>query len=165
MPLPTIRLMLVAVCLSGASLFAQAQSPLDRYDAPGRAGPPVHVSEFGRYTLQANAVSTEALAHSTAREHGIERAADRGVLNLVILESRDGQQVPVQADVSATQHNLLNQTEAIEMREVQQNGRVSYLGEFGFSPLRNFSFTITARPVGGGEPMTIRFEDRLVTRQ
>ena len=39
---------------------------------------------------------------------------------------------------------------------------MSYLGTFGFSPLRNFSFSITAKPVGGGEPMTVEFEDRLL---
>lgn len=154
-----IFILMLSLATAGA---ATAQGALDRNDAPGRAGPPVHVSEFGRYTLRANAVSSEVLAPGTARKHGIERAADRGVLNLVILERTDGGQAPVRAEVSATQDNLLGQAEVIEMREVEQNGRVSYLGTFDFSPLRNFSFTITARPIGGGEPMTVEFEDRLL---
>ncbi|MBA3595892.1 MAG: DUF4426 domain-containing protein [Methylibium sp.] len=151
--------------LAATATVASAQGgAVDRNDAAGRGGPAVQVSEFGRYTLRANAVNSESLAPGTAENHGIERAADRAVLNLVVLERKDGRQMPVRAEVSATQRNLLGQTEAIEMREIEQNGRVSYLGTFGLAPLRNFSFTITARPVGGGEPMTIEFEDRLIAR-
>lgn len=150
--------------LAAAATFASAQGAIDRDDAPGRSGPAVHVAEFGRYTLRANAVDSEALAADAAQRHGIERAADRGVLNLVILETMNGRREPVRAKVTATQRNLLGQSTAIEMREIEWNGRASYLGTFGFSPLRNFSFTITAQPAGGGEPMTITFEDRLLAR-
>ncbi len=158
------RSLIPALFLAAATTVAVAQGARDRDDAAGRGGSAVHVSEFGRYTLRANAVDSESLAPGTAENHGIERAADRAVLNLVILERKDGRQLPVRAEVSATQRNLLGQTEAIEMREIEQNGRVSYLGTFEFAPLRNFSFSITARPADGGEPMTIEFEDRPITR-
>lgn len=43
----------------------------------GRAGPPMHVAEFGAFTLRANAIPSDVLPAATARRHGIERAADR----------------------------------------------------------------------------------------
>jgi hypothetical protein len=54
--------------------------------------------------------------------------------------------------------------EPIEMRAVEENGRVSYLDTFEFGPLRNLRFTITATPTGASEPLTIEFEDRFVVR-
>lgn len=162
MQLPMTRSLLVALCLSVTTLLAHAQGALDRNDAPGRAGPPVHVSEFGPYTLRASAIGSEVLPPGTAERHDIDRAADRGVLNLVILERRDGRQVTVPATVTASKDNLLGQNEEIAMREVRENGRVSYLGSFGFAPLRNLRFTITARPAGSSDTLRIEFEDRFL---
>ncbi|MBA3625829.1 MAG: DUF4426 domain-containing protein [Methylibium sp.] len=161
MHLPSLSFF-VALCLSGATVLAHAQGALDRNDAPGRAGPPVHVSEFGPYTVRASAIGSEVLPPGTAERHDIDRAADRGVLNLVILERRDGRQATVPATVTASKDNLLGQTEEIAMREVRENGRVSYFGTFGFAPLRNFRFTITAQPAGSSETLRIEFEDRFV---
>jgi hypothetical protein len=42
------------------------------------------------------------------------------------------------------------------MREVRENERVSYLGVFGFEPLRNFRFVIHARLLGSEESYTHR---------
>lgn len=129
------------------------------------AGPPVHVAEFGRYTLRANAIPSDLLPAASARKHGIERARDRGVLNLVVLERRpDGSQATVAAEVAARQENLLGQSDAVEMRAIRENSRVSYLGTFGFAPLRNFRFMLRVRPAGSDETLTTAFEDRFVVR-
>jgi hypothetical protein len=124
----------------------------------------VHVVEGGAYTLRANAVHSDELPSSTASQHGIERAADRGVLNVVVLERRDGRQRPVRAQVHAARFNLLGQEEPIEMRAVEANGRVSYLGSFGFGPLRNMLFRVTATPAGSSDALTVEFEERFVVR-
>lgn len=87
------------------------------------------------------------------------------MLNLLILERQsDGRQATVPATVSARRDNLLDQSEAIEMRPITENGRVSYLGTFAFAPLRNFRFSISARPTGIEQPLAIEFEDRFVVR-
>lgn len=145
-----------AVCVAGSAYAA---------DAPGREGPQTHVAEFGRYTLRAGAIRSSALPASTAEQHGIDQASDRGILNLVILKRDGKRRVTVPAEVTASIDNLLGQREEIEMRAVEENGRVSYLGTFAFAPQRNFRFTITARPEGAGEPMKIEFEDRFVVRR
>ncbi|MCY7372001.1 MAG: DUF4426 domain-containing protein, partial [Polaromonas sp.] len=110
----------------------------------------------------ANVVRSEVLSASTAMRHGIERASDRAVLNLVILERQGKRQVTLPARVTASTHNLIGQSEAIEMRAIRANGRVSYFVTFGFAPLRNFRITMTALPVGTNEPLEIEFEVRLL---
>lgn len=123
----------------------------------------VHISESGSYTLRANVLSSEALPAGTAAKHGIERAPDRGVLNLVILRGK-GVTTTVNAKVVVGKRNLLGQSESIAMREVNENGYVSYLGTFGFSPLHTFNFSISAQPEGSDEAITLEFEDRLAVR-
>lgn len=162
--MPKMRAFVVAVSFALAAPFAVAQGALDRDDVNDRAGPPMHVVEIGGYTLRANAISSDTLPPGTAEPHNIERAADRGVLNLVILERRDGRRFTVPAAVTAQKHNLLGQSEEIVMRAIEENGRVSYLGTFGFAPLSHLRFTITAQPAGSA-PIKIEFEDRFVVRR
>lgn len=157
-----LRSFVPALSLILAATSVAAQDASDPYDAPGRAGPPVHVTDIGLYTLRANAIPSDFVPPGIAERQGIDRAPDRGVLNLVVLERRNGQQVTVSATVTASKHNLLGQNEEIVMLEVNENGRVSYLGTFGFDPLRNLRFTITAQPVDSVEPLRIDFEDRFV---
>lgn len=126
----------------------------------GTSAQPVE-RDFGPYTVRASAVVSTALPAETARRHGIEPAADRGVLNVVVL--RGANDATVAADVSVDKINLLGQREALAMREVRENERVSYLGVFGFEPLRNFRFVIHARPLGSEESYTIELEDRFRT--
>ncbi|MGK2957394.1 MAG: DUF4426 domain-containing protein [Acidimicrobiales bacterium] len=154
-----LRHAIVFLVLTLAAALAGAQAA----DAAGQ--PQVHVAKFGAYTLRANAIQSNVLPASMARQHGIERAADRGVLNLVILERKPGgRDVTMSAEVSVRQENLLGQSETIKMRAIEENGRVSYLGTFGFASRRTFRFAISARPVGSDQALTIKFEDRFVVR-
>lgn len=76
-------------------------------------------AESGRYILRASAIPSESLPAQSASNYGIEAGADRGILNVVVLENVDGAKRPVAAEVSATRLNLLGQPTAIEMREVR----------------------------------------------
>jgi hypothetical protein len=121
-----------------------------------------HVVIDKPYKLQASALRSGMLPAPAAERHGIDVAADRGVLNVVVLKEQDGKQVTVPAEVTAIAINLLRETEPIEMREVKENDHVSYIGSFGFQPLRNLRFVINALPQGAIEPIALEFEDRFV---
>lgn len=142
---PILNTLLLALALVGVPSTAQVQ-----------------VTERGVYTLRANAIPSDRLPNSTASTHGIEPAADRAVLNVVVLERRGGQDRTVPARIDATRQNLLGQVEPIEMRAVRENDRVSYLGTFTFGPLRNQRFTVTATPDGSSESLTVEFDERFV---
>lgn len=160
--LPVWRMKLLAqltisCMLAGATLLAGAQDTLSGDGA-------VTVEQFGPYTVRASATQSQMLAPATAARHGIEPAADRGVLNVVVLERRaDGGQVTVPALVAASKTNLLGQSVPIEMREIRENERVSYLGSFEFAPMRNLRFELSVQPAGS-KPLLLRFEDQFVVR-
>jgi hypothetical protein len=114
------------------------------------------------YKLQASALRSRMLPAPAAERHGIDVAADRGILNVVVMKEQDGKQVTVPAEITAITINLLRQTEPIEMRKVIENEHVSYIGSFAYQPLRNLRFVINALPQGGVDPIALEFEDRFV---
>ena len=123
-----------------------------------------HLVKDGPYTMRASVLDSDTLPVAIAERHGITIAPDRGILNVVVLNHRGGSQVTVPAEITAVTINLLGQTEPIPMREVTENDHVSYLGSFGFQPLRNLRFVINAKPLGSIEPFALEFEDRFVAR-
>lgn len=120
-----------------------------------------HVAVSGGYTLRANAVQSDVLSPDMLAQYGIEGGADRGVLNLVVLEQGpDGEEVTVSADVTARQQNLLGQFEDIEMQPITANDSISYIGTFKSSPQENFRFEVTAQPTSSDTTLVIEFEER-----
>lgn len=121
-----------------------------------------HVTQAGPYTLRASALKSEFIPNPVAREHNIDRAPDRGILNVVVLRNTpEGKSITIPAAVIAYQKNLIGQRKTIEMRSVKQNDRLSYLGTFEFDPSSNLHFTIEAKPQGSDENIVLEFKDQL----
>ncbi len=119
-----------------------------------------HVAESAVHTMRASVAPSGALATESARAHGIDVAADRGVVNVVVLERGDAGQRPVPAEVSATRTDLAGRPETIEMREIRANGGISYFGTFTVHTSPTARFRISARPAKAGQPLTVEFEER-----
>jgi len=119
-----------------------------------------HVVESGVHTLRVSVVPSATLATETARAHGIDVAADRGVVNVVVLERGDVGQRPVPAEVSVTRTDLVGRPETIQMREVRTNGGISYFGTFTVHASPTARFRISARPAKAVQPLTVEFEER-----
>lgn len=127
-------------------------------------GPLGQVTEFDGFTLRANVIRSEFLPDAMVRKYGIEAAPDLTLLNLVILENRaDGASVPISAKLSARYESLVGHVEAIEMREVEVDGQVSYIGSVDASTQRVFRFVIEAQPEGTDSPLRMDFEVQLYT--
>jgi hypothetical protein len=121
-----------------------------------------HVIEFDGFTLRANVSRTDFLSDDMARQYGIDAAPDRHLLNLVILENRpDRQPEAVSAEVSAQYESMIGQVEAIDMRVVEADGHVSYIGTLDASDQRIFKLVIEARPAGTDQLLRTNFEVRL----
>lgn len=121
-----------------------------------------HVVEFDGYTLRANISRSTFLPEEMAQKYGIEPDDDVVLLNLVILENRpDLPPVPVAAEVSAQHETLIGHAETIEMRAIESDGYVSYIGMLDTSTERLFQIVIKAQPVGTDQPLQMDFEVRL----
>jgi hypothetical protein len=125
----------------------------------GDQSPLGHVVEFDRFTLRANVGRTDILSDAMARRYGIEPAPDLVLLNVVILENRpDRQHASVSADVRAQHESLIGHAQAIEMRAIEADGHISYVGTLDASGERAFQLVIEAQPQGVDEPLRMNFE-------
>ena len=122
------------------------------------------VTEFDGFTLRANLSRTEFLPDDMARKYGIDPALNLALLNLVILEKRpDQQSVTVPAEVKVQYENLVGHSEVIDMRAVEEDGYVSYIGTLDASTHRVYRLAIEAMPAGADEPLRMNFEVQLET--
>ena len=129
--------------------------------APATAWAQAHEARSGSYVLRGSVVASQSFAASTARAHGIEPAADRAVLNVVVERTSGGATVNVPAAVQASTTNLAGVRRGIEMRPVVGDGQVSYLGTFDFLPREVLDFRVVATPEGGSAPIELVYRDRM----
>lgn len=115
----------------------------------------------GDLVLRSSTVASERIDAATAARHGIRPAANRAVLNVVLL--RGPKREPVAAEVTALARNLAGVRQKIEMREVRENRRVSYVGSYEFLPKEVLDIEITAKPLRPEEarPLTLSYRERM----
>lgn len=134
--------------------------------APATVLAQAHETTRGGYTLRSSTVSSTNLDPATARKHGIEPSPTRGVLNVLVLRKRGKGQRTVHADVHAGIRGLTGATRNVPMKEVEQNGYVSYMGVYDFAPREVLDFHVTARPQGReATTLELKYRDRMWKRQ
>jgi hypothetical protein len=116
------------------------------------------------YTVQWSTAATGFLPEDVVATHNLEPSG-RGMLHVVVLAKPqdEGVPVPVRALVSATVTNLLGETRDIDMREIIEHGRASYLGTFEIEDRRMLRFALRIQPPGGVAAETFHFQRRFLT--
>lgn len=120
-----------------------------------------HEVRRGELTLRSSTVSSDRIDPATAARHGIEPSARTAVLNVVLLRGNARETVP--AEVSATARSLAGVRQEIGLREVRENGRVSYLGSYDVLPREVIDLEVKAKPLRVEKPPTLvlRWRERM----
>jgi predicted small lipoprotein YifL len=135
----------------------------DRGPAPSKAqtaapSEPTH-QVFGDFEVHYNALRTDELAPEVARAYGIERSANRVMLNVSLLRKNpDGSTTPVDGRVSATAYNLNGQLKDLQMRRITEGSSVYFIGEVGISGSEILVFDIDASPLDQTATYTVQFK-------
>lgn len=134
---------------------------------PGQArpAPPSEptFSSFGDFELHYNAVRTDELTAAVARAYGIERSANRVLLNVSLLrKGPDGRTTPVDGTVTASAYNLNGQLKDLEMRRITEGSSVYFIGEVGISGTEILVFDINASPLDRPGRYTVQFKREFV---
>jgi hypothetical protein len=152
--------MAAVVTLTAVSLLLAGcgQSDLDR--KPQAARPAADTQQdFGDFEVHYNAIRTDQLSPDIARAYGIERSANRVLLNVAMLaKSADGTTRPLDGAVSASAHNLNGQLKSLAMRRVQEGQAVYFIGEVGISGEEILVFSIDLEPASGGGRRSVQFK-------
>ncbi|HET7845369.1 MAG TPA: DUF4426 domain-containing protein [Xanthomonadales bacterium] len=135
-----MKALLAAVLLSAATSVAAEQ-----------------VRRFDGYEIHYNAFRADFLPESIAKQFGLTRAPDRGLLNVTVLRPRSDETLEsIEADVRV----VVSQGDArsdVRMRPVREPGSVSYMGQFKVAGELPYNFELQVKPFGSARSEKIRF--------
>lgn len=120
-----------------------------------------HEQQFGDYVVRASTTSALSLPTVVREQHRIPSTGQHAVLNVIVQDRGDRGLVNGRASIVVRAHNLMGNPTSIEMREVVENGFVSYLGVYEFLPREVLDFTVTVTPAGSTRELVLKFRDRL----
>ncbi len=159
--LATSLAMLTGCERAGQSMDSAADSTLAG-EQTGPDKPLGQVMEFEGYTMRANISRADVLSDTMAKQYGIAANPDLALLNLVIQDNNEARQdATVEATVRVQHENLLGQTQMVDMRAVEADGYISYIGTLDASSQRNFQLIINAQPTGTEQPLVMNFTVQL----
>jgi hypothetical protein len=119
---------------------------------------PTH-QDFGEFEVHYNALRTDQLAPDVARAYGIQRSANRVMLNVSLLRKNpDGTTTPVDGNVTATAYNLNGQLKDLQMRRITEGASFYFIGEVGISGAEILVFDIDAAPNGQQSKYSVQFK-------
>ncbi|MGH8172525.1 MAG: DUF4426 domain-containing protein [Rhodanobacteraceae bacterium] len=140
----------IAACIA---LFAFATSSLHAQNS----------QDFDAYRVRYSALPTDQLLPDVAREYGISRSRQRGLLNIAVQRNNAGSvSDPIHATLAGSATTLGGQRVALKFREIAEDGAVYYISEFPVSPPDTYRFEIKVTPESATAPYTLRFNKDFV---
>lgn len=118
--------------------------------------------DFGAYEVHYNTLNTNLLSPDVASLYGIQRAGTRAMLNITVLDKET--RAPVEASISATAINLTGQRREIELRPIDDQGAIYYIGQFRIHDEETLKFDIEVLPAGhDGDAFDLSFRQQFFT--
>ncbi|NBB93658.1 MAG: DUF4426 domain-containing protein [Gammaproteobacteria bacterium] len=117
--------------------------------------PAQQFEEIGDYRVHYSAMNTRMLPPDVAGAYGIQRSANRAMINIAVLrkaESDSEMDVPVRAALDVSAVNLTGQPRGIEMQEIEEEDAVYYIGTFRIANEETLTFTVAVAPEGSAAP-------------
>lgn len=119
--------------------------------------------DFGDYEVHYNAVRTDMLTPEVARNYGIQRSANRVMLNVTVLRKQAGARKPVPAEVKVDARNLNEQLKDLELRRISEGEAIYYIGEVSIGGTEILVFDISVTPEGTQTPLSVKFTREFVS--
>lgn len=117
---------------------------------------------FDRYEVHYSTLNTNMLSPEIASAYGIQRSGTQAMLNVTVLNRETREAVAASIDVTAT--NLTGQRRDIELRRINDQGAIYYIGQFRIHDEETLNFDVRVRPSGAdGEPYQLQFRQKFYT--
>ena len=149
--MPSSNRLLAALSVSLLLIACDAAPPTrtaDNAPAPQEA-----IARVGDVTMRASVVQTSALGSGIASQYGISRDDNTVMLLVAVRQGRDGAEVTLPAQVTATSTDLRGQRQTIAIRELRVDDPASGPGQVLLDHVGMVQTTL---------PETLRFDVRIV---
>lgn len=119
--------------------------------------------DIGNHVVHFSAQRTDQLPAEIARLYNIVRSENRAMLTVSVISEATGSGVPAAIEVSTV--NLTGQLKNVNMRRVNEEEAIYYIGETAVANRETLIFDISVRPEGVEEPSEMRFKRQFFTDQ
>ncbi len=144
------------------ALVTACGGPGDSADVPEAQPAEASSADIGDHVVHFSAQTTDQLPQEVARAYQIQRSPERAMLNVSIIRKSDN--TSVAADVAVKTRNLTQQLKNIEMRQINEQDAIYYIGESKVANRETLIFEITVKPEGAEQPSdVIRFQRKFYT--
>jgi len=144
------------------TLLAACGGPGESADVPEAQPAEASSADIGDYVVHFSAQTTDQLPREVARAYQIQRSPERAMLNVSIIRKADN--MSVTADVAVKTRNLTQQLKNVEMRQIDEQDAIYYIGETKVANRETLIFEITVKAEGAAQPSdVIRFQRQFYT--
>ncbi len=117
--------------------------------------------DIGEHVVHFSAQRTDQLPPEIARLYNIVRSHDRAMLNVSVIDEGTGKAVPAEVQVKTV--NLTGQLKPINMRRINEDDAIYYIGETSIANQETLVFDIAVQPEGDDKPTELRFKRQFFT--
>jgi len=118
----------------------------------------------GTYEIHYNAFNSTFLQPDVARNYGLTRSKTLALINVSVLKKMpDGSKKPVEAQVTGTVANLIQQSEKLSFSPIKETNALYYIGSYRFADDQPMRINIQVKPDADKPAYEIRFEQKLRT--
>ncbi len=150
-----------AAALSALLVLAACGGPGENAEVP-RAEPAEASSiNINGHAVHFNALLTDQLPTEIAQLYNIVRSKNRAMLNVSVINEEAETSVP--ADVTVRTTNLTGQLKTVNMRRIDEEEAIYYIGETPVANRETLIFDITVTPEGSDSPAEVRFKRQFFT--
>lgn len=157
-----MKLSSTAAALCVFTLLAACGGPGENAEVP-RAEPAEASSlNINGHAVHFNALLTDQLPTEIAQLYNIVRSKNRAMLNVSVIDEETQSSVP--ADVTVRTANLTGQLKTVNMRRINEEEAIYYIGETPVANRETLIFDITVAPEGSDSPPAeVRFKRQFFT--
>jgi hypothetical protein len=114
----------------------------------------------GNYEIHYNAFNSTFVQPDVAQTLGLQRSKRKALVNVSVLKVDGTTKTPVTALVSGTATNLIQQTQNMTFKKVDEGNAIYYLGQFGFSDQQVIRLSLKVQPNPNQPAYTVNFEQK-----
>lgn len=124
---------------------------------------PLFAEQFvahGDYEIHYNAFNSTFVQPDVAQKVGLQRSKRKALVNVSVLKVDGSKKTPVSANVVGKATNLIQQSQNLNFKKVDEGNAIYYLGQFGFSDDQVIRLAIEVQPDPNQPAYTVQFEQK-----
>jgi len=116
--------------------------------------------KYDNYEIHYNAFYSTFIKPDVAQAIGIQRSKRRALVNVSVLKIENGEKKPVSAFVKGKATSLIQQSQNLDFKKVDEGNAIYYIGQFGFTDDQVMRLSLEVQPDPNKPAYTVKFEQR-----